>query len=977
MRNTMPKTGWTSKTGCADAAGGSADGTEPGHSGRRRRSLARIAIVAALAVAGLGGGVRTAQAQTGGTGVIQGAVRDSSRAPVPGADVKVLGTSIQTITASDGSYRLVNVPAGTRVVVAGRFGYAADSMRVAVAAGTTAVRGFTLPPAPVRLAGVVVEASPRMAETKAAALTLQFNASNIVSTLSGDEIRSLPNFNAAEAAGRIPGVSLERDEGEGKFVQVRGTSPRLSNVTIDGVQIPGTEADRIPKLDDVPSDLLAAISVSKTLTADMEADAIGGTVRLQTKTPEGAPRGYLAGQWGQMDLAGRTTYQAGFTYGGRYGDQGKLGFLIGASADRNNRGIDDVEPAWADVSGFAAPNEWSMRDYRYGRKRYGVGGDLDYRFNPGSRVYVKGLWSDFLNNGSVYINDIAGDPTPAGAGNGTIPDAAITRTAESRAPHEHMWALTAGATQGAGRWTLDYALDLSGTSQSSAFRFADFGYTGAPMTLGYTAPGSSFYPKFQFQSAADSMAAADPANFALSDIYQSLHTTTGRDVGGDVNALLHYALGDNASQFKVGARIRHERKVFTQQSVALVDTSATPGMSTFLSSFSDPGFYSAFARGYVIGPVPSYSEVLAYEGQNAGSFINVIAPSSDTLSSFGGTEQVTAGYAMNTTDIGKLRVNAGLRVEATHATYTGHALTTDSAGNTTGVQDISGTKNYTDLFPSVQLRYAVDPRTNVRLALTRGIARPNYPDLAPNQSGMICPTCANQPSLSGFSTGNPNLKAQYAWNVDLLFAHYLRTVGEISGGLFYKDLKDVILSRRITYTGPGPFHGYQGYAPDNGGGGTLWGFEAVWTQRFVSLPGFFAGLGIDANWTHTDSKVLVDPQTGREAPLRRQSPNIANLYVTYDKSPFSARIGWTYNGPMIDSYGDGTPTPNGDTYFYAHGQVDGSIVYNATHNVQIQVEALNINNAPFGFFMGTPGHEFNIQREYYQPTFFLGTKIGF
>jgi TonB-dependent receptor len=322
-------------------------------------------------------------------------------------------------------------------------------------------------------------------------------------------------------------------------------------------------------------------------------------------------------------------------------------------------------------------------------------------------------------------------------------------------------------------------------------------------------------------------------------------------------------------------------------------------------------------------------------------------------------------------------VNVGLRVEATHASYLGHALTSDSAGNPTGLQAITGTKDYTDLFPSVQLRYAIDQGTDLRLAVTRGIARPNYPDLAPNQSGTICATCANQPSLSGFTTGNPNLKAQYAWNYDVLFERYLSTVGVLSGGLFYKDLRDVILTRRITYTGPGPFNGYQGFAPDNGGTGWLFGVEAVWTQRFVFLPGVLAGLGIDANYTHASSKVLVDPQSGRHAQLLRQSPDIANVYVTYDRAPFSARLGWTYNGAMISSYGDGTPTPTGDTYFCAHGQVDGSLVYSATRNIQIQAQVLNINNAPFGFFIGTPGQQYNIQREYYKQTFFLGTKIGF
>jgi TonB-dependent receptor len=952
--------------------------------GRPERSRTSISglggvALALLAVAvGLGGGAGAARAQVSpGTGVLVGQVYDSSRTALSGAIVAVLGSSISAATRTDGSFRLVNIPAGGHRFVAHRIGFAPDSFNVTIVPGGAVVHNIMLTPAAVELSAIVVQESPRLAETKASALALQLNADNIVAALSGDEIRSLPNFNAAEAAGRTPGVSLERDEGEGKFVQVRGTEPRLSGVTINGAHVPGTEGNRIAKLDDVPSDLLAAIVVSKTLSADMDADAIGGSINLRTKTPEGAPRGYIAAQYGQINLAGRNTFQGGFTYGGRVGQDQKLGFLIGGSADRNNRAINDVEPVWGSYGGVSAPNEWALRDYRYGRERFGVGGDLDYRPDANSQLYVKGLWSDFRNYGDLYIYDVAGTPSPAGPGSGTIPGASLTRTVNTRTPHDQMWALTAGGSHGLGNWTLDFALDVAGTNQHGGFRFSGYGYNGPALTLGYSAPSGTVYPKYQYQSAADSQAAADPANYTLGNYYNGIHTTSGRNIGGAVNAIVHFALGGYAGQLQVGARYRDEHKDYTSQVGFYVDTAAQPSLTQLRGSFSDPGFYTAFASGYAIGPMPDPAATLAWESSHATDFQNLTDPSSDSLGSFSGSERVTAGYLMSNTDVGPLHVNIGLRVEATHSSYRGHALTADSAGNPTGLQAITGTKDYTDFFPSVQLRYALDPETDVRLAVTRGIARPNYPDLAPNQSGSICATCANQPALSGFTTGNPNLKPQYAWNYDVLFSHYLTTVGVLSGGVFYKDMRDVILTRRITYTGPGPFNGYQGYAPDNGGTGWLYGVEAVWTQRFVFLPGFLAGLGIDANYTHTSSKVLVSPQSGRHAALLRQSPDIANVYVTYDKGPFSARVGWTFNGAMISSYGDGTPTPTGDTYFAAHGQVDGSIIYNATSNIQIQAQVLNINNAPFGFFIGTPGQQFNIQREYYKQTFFLGTKIGF
>lgn len=951
------------------------------------RTAALIAGSAALAAAGA-----AAQASTpsppNGTGRVVGYVTDSTGTPLAGATVQVSGTRLGARSTADGRYHLEAVPAGRPTVIITYVGFAPDSTAVDVAANRTTthtVRMRSL--GAYALAQMLILASPRLSETKAAALAKQRDADNLLSVLSGDEIRSLPNFNAAEAAGRIPGVSLERDEGEGKFVQVRGTEPRLSNVTIDGSHVPGTEADRIPKLDDVPSDLLGAIEVSKTLTADMDADAIGGSVNLVTKTPEGAPRGYVAGQYGQIDIAGRNTYQGGLTYGGRFGDDGKLGFLIGGSADKNNRAIEDVEPSWGVYNGsVSAPNDWSQRDYRYERSRYGIGGDVDYRFDSQNQVYVKGLWSLFHNYGTRYVFDVSGDSAaPSSPVAGALVNPALQRQSQFRTPSEQMWGLTAGGKHDVGRWTIDYTLNWAGTrQQDQGYRSSTFNYDGPGLSSLSYSTANATYPVYHFASPNDSSAAMDPNNYMLSKYSTSDHLTTGRDIGGGLNLLLHWLLADDPSQLKLGVHYRNEKKVFTDQEQSFKFDGGTPlSMSQVQSGFTDPGFYSYLQRGYSIGPVVNNSAVNAFENTHGGLFTNTTDPLAvDSLGSFSGSEKIYAAYVMNTTDFGPLRVNLGLRLEQTHATYLGHSVSqaVDSSGNPTGPEElqlVTGTKDYTDLFPSVQFRYALDTATNVRIAFTRGIARPNYTDLAPNLSGTINPLYAHDPSLSGFSAGNPGLRAQHAWNYDLLFEHYLSATGVISAGVFYKNLSDVILTRTFTYSGPGPFNGYVGLQPQNGGDGWMFGQELEWAQRLSFLPGWLDGMGFDANYTHIDSRVLVDPTTGRHAPLLRQSPNIANVYLTYDKSPVSARIGWTYNGAMIDSYGDGTPTANGDNYFYAHSQIDGSIMYNINEQVQLQFQVLNINNAVFGFFQGTPSHAFNFQREYYGQTFFLGTKLAF
>lgn len=951
------------------------------------RAVVLLAASTALAAAGAAAQAGAA-ASPNGTGRVVGYVTDSAGTPLAGATVQVAGARLGARTGGDGRYHLEAVPAGRARVIVTYVGFAPDSTGVDVAADRTATHDVRMRSlGAFALQQVLVIASPRLSETKAAALARQRDADNVLSVLSGDEIRSLPNFNAAEAAGRIPGVSLERDEGEGKFVQVRGTEPRLSNVTIDGSHVPGTESDRIPKLDDVPSDLLGAIEVSKTLTADMDADAIGGSVNLVTKTPEGAPRGYVAGQYGQIDVASRNTYQGGLTYGGRFGTDGKLGFLLGGSADKNNRAIEDVEPSWGVYNdATSAPNDWSQRDYRYDRSRYGIGGDLDYRFDSQNQVYVKGLWSLFRNFGTRYVFDVSGDSAaPSSNTAGALVNPALQRQSEFRTPTEEMWGLTAGGKHDVGRWTIDYTVNWAGTRQQDQnYRSNTFDYAGPALgDLAYSTANPT-YPVYHYQSTGDSSAAMNPNNYVLSKYSTSDHLTTGRDLGGGLNVLLHWMLGDDPGQLKFGFHYRNERKVFTDQEQSFKFDGATPLMlSQVQSGFSDPGFYNSLQPGYSIGPVDNNSAVNTYENDHGASFVNTTDPlADDSLGSFSGSEKIYAAYMMNTTDFGPLRLNLGLRVERTHATYLGHAVSqaVDSSGDATGPEElqlITGAKDYTDLFPSVQLRYALDTATNIRLAFTRGIARPNYTDLAPNLSGTINPLYEHDPALSGFTAGNPNLRAQHAWNYDLLFEHYLSAAGIISAGMFYKNLSDVILTRTFTYTGPGPFNGYVGLQPQNGGNGWLFGQELEWAQRLSFLPAWLSGMGFDANYTHIDSRVLVDPVSGRHAPLLRQSPNIANVYVTYDKSPVSARIGWTYNGAMIDSYGDGSATANGDNYFYAHAQIDGSIMYNVSQQVQLQFQVLNVNNAVFGFFQGTPSHAFNFQREYYGQTFFLGTKLAF
>src|SRR6202041_2240075 len=103
-------------------------------------------------------------------------------------------------------------------------------------------------------------------------------------------IRSLPNANVADAIGRLPSVTLYRIEGEGVYIQVRGTEPRLTNVTVDGITIPAPEPTvRQVRLDVIPSQMVDAVQINKTLQANMDGNGIGGSVNLRTKTAGDQP----------------------------------------------------------------------------------------------------------------------------------------------------------------------------------------------------------------------------------------------------------------------------------------------------------------------------------------------------------------------------------------------------------------------------------------------------------------------------------------------------------------------------------------------------------------------------------------------------------------------------------------------------------------------------------------------------------------
>src|ERR1700720_4557498 len=310
---------------------------------RAMRRFLHLILVGSILV--YGAWVAPAAGQSG-KGTITGTAKDSADAPLSSTLIELQPLGRRVVSDDQGQFRISDVPAAEYTLTASYVGLNAFSTTVKVQPGQTTNVDPVLQVA--SQADQVVVTAERL-QGEAEAINIERTSDNIVQVLPERVITSLPNTNVADAVGRLPSVSLERDEGEGKYVQIRGTEPRLSNVTINGVNVPSPEGVvRNIKLDAVPANLVERIEVFKTLSASQDADGIGGTVNLVTKTASEKPTYNFGGQGGYTPIQGGRAL-GGFdgTLGQRFGAEKKLGFLLGGTFDRNNRGIDDLEPTQA------------------------------------------------------------------------------------------------------------------------------------------------------------------------------------------------------------------------------------------------------------------------------------------------------------------------------------------------------------------------------------------------------------------------------------------------------------------------------------------------------------------------------------------------------------------------------------------------------------------------------------------------------
>jgi TonB-dependent receptor len=920
---------------------------------------------------------RAADTAARGAGSVAGTVKDAAGAVLQGAQISLQPTATTAATDAQGSFVISNLKPGTYTATVSYIGFATASSTVVVNPGAATTLNVALTVSSSNQQ-VIVNAN---LVGDAAAINEQRTSANILDVQTDTQIQSLPNQNVSDAIGRMPAVTLQRNEGEGQYVQIRGTEPRLSNTTIDGVVVPGPDPQvRQVDLDTIPAPIVGSIAINKTLSANQDGDAIGGSVDLRIKQATSSQPDFLIeGMGGYTPIAGtRNVFNINSLAGVRFGPnspQGKRFGLMGSySYDSNGRGIDDVEPTPDLASdGSTIFDEISEREYLYNRTRYGFAGALDYKLAENADLYAHGLFSNFRDYGQKYEYDYKNLPNDSGG--------AAFHTSIRR-PNLQVADLALGGNQVFTHSFIHYQIAIAHSRFGGAAGNpgADFS-NGTASDCNY-APGPSIYrPQATCDVPGD--AATDPTQYQLQDI----NLTTGQatqlnlQAGGAMG--LNYHLGSHASVFEFGAQFRNEHKGQDAYSPTY-DNGDTPPMTQFLSSFTNPHFYGG---SYYLPRVTNWNLFTEYLANNPGSIPldEATTHQNSDASNYNLQERVGAGYVMNTIELGsRIHLQTGLRIEGTMTSNTGYLVLTNADGSYGGTTPQYGSGSYVNPLPSVQFRYSLDGNSDIRAVYGRGISRPDPYQLVP----YIVFTTGGGPTGNNLvQIGNPGLVAEHANDFDVLYEKFLPSVGMLEGGYFYKQItQPIYLQQYIVPTTGSPYSqlyaGAELQQEVNGDHAYVQGFEVAYQQHLTMLPAVFSAARINANFAFTQSK-NYNLQNRTDTPqLVGQAPYSWNIGPAYATKRALVTMGISHNSANIYAYqyqstGPGAvpygPTgPNGDNFFYSHTQVDVKASYYVARGFTVLASGLNMNNEVFGFFNGSP--KYDVQREYYKPTFSFGLR---
>lgn len=949
-------------------------------------------------------------------GTLRGTVIDSlTNDPLIGANVFIEGTALGSATDLEGEYRIARVPKGTYKLKVSYIGYLPKTVDVEISDNMTTQISVSLVPDIIEGEVVIITAQ---ALGQAAAINQQLTSNTIINVVSEEKIKELPDANAAEAIGRLPGVSLQRSGGEANRVVLRGLSDRFTSITVDGVRIASTDADtRGVDLSTISQGSLSGIELFKALTSDMDADAIAGSVNLVTKK---APqvrtiRADIKGAYGQLNK-NLGQYDFSLRYGERFFDN-LLGIQLAGNIEQRDRSSEDFRYGW-NTNTFV--NQYNERDYRLNyfdviftdeiRKRNGLSILFDFDTPDGGTIKLNSIFNetsrDFIEYSRQYRTDGNSDSPVYAARDREQEISTFNSTLSGKnflIGFELDWSIS--FAQSKAGYPFDYSVDFQEPSSSD------------PNT-GQQISGMRNIPLSLLHGPADSLAQYAFNNFNIGFMYSAYNRKEDnleKDKSIILNIKRDYSIDNQISgtlkfggKYKDKTRYRSRSEVYapyylngTREYLKLDDGSIVrkPWFNEFYRTAN-----LVWTRNFIKDPVNNIADERMvddrfrlypmidrdymrqfWERNKNGTTQTGNAPEyypnheTDALY-YDISESVFAGYLMNTLNFGqKVTLITGMRLEREDNFYKSRY----SRGTLSGFPEMKGTLRDTTAthveniwLPNFQLAIKTTDWMNVRLAVYKALARPNFNSrlenfVARNQSTFF--------GNSGITLGNPDLKTAQAWNYEINTSFFSNTIGLFTVSAFYKNVKDMYqlingvlfekgnkIWEQLGIKYQNPIEGtYELTYPYNSDKPTkVWGFEVEHQTNLRFLPGLLKNIVLSYNFSIVRSETYVptsyfqfDTVAIPTPPFRRidrrtvldevkqklsgQPEFFGNFAVGYDIDGFSGRVSFFYQGRQNNTFSNDSQSDGVIDEFF---RIDVALKQKITDNISLLLNVNNLNS---------------------------------
>ncbi|MES2605674.1 MAG: TonB-dependent receptor [Pseudomonadota bacterium] len=884
------------------------------------------------------------------------------------------------------------------------------TLAIAQASGTLAAEAQ-----PGAVEEVTVTARRPLAESNAAALQAQRNSNSLVSVLAADLIGDLPDQNVAFAVGRLPGVAVERDQGQARYINLRGAPVYWTTLSFDGLSIVSPEG-RASRFDNIPSAIASQITVEKAIVPSMSGNTVAGNVDIRTRRAFDNPGQKLTGKLGlgKVDLGGGDELDSSLVYSNIFMD-GKLGLVTQGSFYMREMATDNWETD-PYLTNTIAPEKHFAREhenkhYRLTRENYSFTTRLDYNINEDNTVFastINTLFHDdeLRDNFIVRFDqgtDAAGNAYTSAAYinansplTGTVYGARLNARVDYRDGREMTKTHTLGGEHKMSSWDLSWRANHTHTDDGrntpvTAALQSPSSFLLRP-TVEYDFRNGDAHTMRFFSTGGATAARTQGAQITNIEDFQFPMQSIGQLMGGDIT---------RADTFKLD--LDHDMELFGLQSKLEIgglytDRTKTSEETSYTKTFTGAGIptWATFADdiSYLGGQDLNYRFRYTDRALTADymdeQIRNGTAILQDTRANYWEvTENIKALYAMATSDFSWGNLVYGVRAEQIE--NTGEAYVTFPAAGTTPAQTrlVETQSDETLFYPSVHLNWNATDDIKVRYSLTTSASRADFDDLRPNFT-------INDASQT-ISGGNPEAEPERQVGADAYLEWYLKDGSFFSAGVFYKDIRDVLVQKSTTFgldtldVAGIDRSGYMQTSVGNGGDGYLSGVEVAYSTTIESLaqelnwPQWTQGFGMNFSATFTDSEVNLPAVGGvpaRTINVLGTSDEVYNLQGTYEMYGLTVRLAYQYRTPWGQSVGayrviNGAvyPVDDGDIYWDTDEELDLSVRYQLSSQLELFFDAVNLTD--MGARRYGDASRYPIEFEKFGPRYIGGVRFNY